>query len=64
MKKLKQIIFLLTALAMFLIAGSLDCGEVSLKAAAVSSAVNFIIMAWSGFSSGLLALPDSERRMK
>lgn len=55
MKKLKQIIFLLTVLAMFLIAGDMDCGEISLEAAAVSSAFNFTIMAWSGFSSGLLA---------
>lgn len=54
-KTIKQIIFLLTVLAMFVIAGSLDCGEISLKTAAVLSAVNFIIMAWSGFSSGLLA---------
>ena len=61
---IKQIIFLLTVLAMFLIAGSLDCGEISLKTAAVLSAVNFIIMAWSGFSSGLLVLYDSERKMK
>lgn len=60
MKKLKQIIFLLTVLAMFVIAGSLDCGEISLKTAAVLSAVNFIIMAWSGFSSGLLTGADKK----
>lgn len=64
MKKLKQVIFLMTVLAMFLIAGSLDCGEMSFGAAIAASVVNFIIMAWSGFSSGLLALYDSERRMK
>lgn len=63
-RTIKQIIFLLTVLAMFLIAGSLDCGEISLEAAAVSSAFNFTIMAWSGFSSGLLVLSDSERRTK
>lgn len=57
MKKLKQIIFLLTVLAMFMIAGSLDCGEISFGAAMAASAVNFIVMAWSGFSSGLLAVP-------
>lgn len=59
-KTIKQIIFLLTVLAMFVIAGSLDCGEISLKTAAVLSAVNFIIMAWSGFSSGLLAGADKK----
>ncbi|MCM1023847.1 MAG: hypothetical protein NC395_07285 [Prevotella sp.] len=56
MKKIKQIIFLLTVLAMFVIAGKMDEGSVSVGAAAAASAVNFIIMAWSGFSSGLLAL--------
>lgn len=62
MKKLKQIIFLLTVLAMFLIAGNMDCGEISLEAAVVLSAVNFIIMAWSGFSSGLLAVYDKNEK--
>lgn len=62
MKKLKQIIFLLTVLAMFLIAGDMDCGEISLEAAVVLSAVNFIIMAWSGFSSGLLAVYDKNEK--
>jgi predicted oxidoreductase len=62
MKKLKQIIFLLTVLAMFLIAGNMDCGEISLEAAVVLSAVNFIIMAWSGFSSGLLAVYDKKEK--
>ena len=62
MKKLKQIIFLLTVLAMFLIAGNMDCGGISLEAAVVLSAVNFIIMAWSGFSSGLLAVYDKKEK--
>lgn len=62
MKKLKQIIFLLTVLAMFLIAGNMDCGEISLESAVVLSAVNFIIMAWSGFSSGLLAVYDKKEK--
>ena len=64
MKKLKQIIFLLTVFAMFLIAGNMDCGEMSFGAAMAASVVNFIVMAWSGFSSGLLILCDSERKMK
>ncbi len=59
-KKLKQIIFLLTVLAMFLIAGSMDNGDISFGAAAILSAGNFIIMAWSGFSSGLLAVYDKK----
>jgi len=53
-KTIKQIIFLLTVLAMFLIAGDMDCGEISFGAAIAASVVNFIIMAWSGISSGLL----------
>lgn len=61
MKKLKQIIFLLTVLTMFLIAGGMDNGDISFGAAAVASIVNFIVMAWSGFSSGLLVLSDDGR---
>lgn len=61
MKKLKQIIFLLTVLAMFLITGNLDSGEMSLKSAGIAMTVDFIVMAWSGFSSGLLVLPDDRR---
>ena len=63
MKKLKQIIFLLTVLAMFLIAGGMDCGEISFGAAMAASAVNFILMAWSGFSSGLLAVSDKKENL-
>lgn len=62
MKKLKQIIFLLTVLAMFLIAGGMDCGEMSFGAAMAASVVNFIVMAWSGFSSGLLAVYDKKEK--
>lgn len=58
MKKLRQIIFLLTVLTMFLIAGNMDCGEISFGAAAVLSVLNFILMAWSVFSSGLLTVFD------
>lgn len=57
MKKIKQVIFLLTWFAVFFIAGNLDSGEMSLKAAGIAMTVNFIVMAWSGFSSGLLTLP-------
>lgn len=64
MKKLKQIIFLLKWLAVFFIAGNLDSGEMSLEAASIAVTVNFIVMAWSGFSSGLLVLSDNERRAK
>lgn len=58
MKKLKQIIFLLTWFAVFMITGNLDSGEMSLGAASIAVTVNFIVMAWSGFSSGLLVVPD------
>ena len=60
MKKLKQIIFLLTVLAMFLIAGGMDNGDIPFDAAAVLSIVNFIVMAWSGFTSGLLTVSDKK----
>lgn len=53
MKKLKQMIFLLTWLAVFFIAGNLDSGEMSLKVVSIAVTVNFIVMAWSGFSSGV-----------
>ena len=61
MKKLKQVIFLLTWFAVFFIAGNLDAGTISMKAAGIAMTVNYIIMAWSGFSSGLLVLPDKRR---
>lgn len=64
MKKLKQVIFLLTVLAMFLIAGGMDCGEISFGAAMAASAFNFILMAWSGFSSGLLATFDEKEKLE
>lgn len=64
MKRLKQIIFLLTWFAVFMITGNLDSGEMSLEAASIAITVNFIVMAWSGFSSGLLVLSDNERRAK
>lgn len=60
---IKQIIFLLTVLAMFFIAGGMDCGEISFGAAMAASAVNFILMAWSGFSSGLLAVSDKKENL-
>ena len=61
MKKIKQVIFMLTWFAVFFIAGNLDGGEMSLKAAGFAMTVNYIVMAWSGFSSGLLVLPDKRR---
>ena len=61
MKKLQQIIFLLTWLAVFVIAGNLDAGIMSLKAAGIAMTVDFAVMVWSGFSSGLLVLPDKRR---
>lgn len=61
MKKFKQITFLLTWFAVFVITGNLDSGEMSLKSAAIAMTVDFIIMAWSGFSSELLVLPDKRR---
>lgn len=61
MKKFKEIIFLLMWFAVFMIAGNLESGEMSIKSAFFSITINFIVMAWSGFSSGLLVLPDKRR---
>lgn len=61
MKKLKQVIFLLTWLAVFVIAGNLDAGIMSLKAASIAMTADFAVMVWSGFSSGMLTLPDGRR---
>lgn len=59
MKKIKQAVFFITVFMMFAIAGNMDNGDISAKAAVILSAVNFAVMAWSGFSSGLLTLPDN-----
>ena len=64
MKKIKQVIFFLAVFALFWITGSMDNGEISIKAAVILSAVDFSVIVWSGFSSGLLVLPDKERRLK
>ena len=64
MKKIKQVIFFLAVFVMFLITGSMDNGEISIKAAVILLAVDFAVILWSGFTSGLLVLPDKERRTK
>ena len=64
MKKIKQVIFFLAVFALFLIAGSMDNCEMSIKAAVILLAVDFSVIVWSGFTSGLLVLPDKERRTK
>ena len=57
MKKIKQVIFFLAVFALFLIAGSMDNCEMSIKAAVILLAVDFAVIVWSGFTSGLLVLP-------
>lgn len=61
MKKIKQVIFFLAVFALFWITGSMDKGEISIKAAVILSAVDFVVIVWSGFTSGLLVLPDRRR---
>ena len=58
MKKIKQVIFSLAVFALLWITGSMDNGEISIKSAVILSAVDFAVIVWSGFTSGLLVLPD------
>lgn len=64
MKKIKQVIFFLSVFALFGITGSMDNGCISVKAAVILSAVNFAVMGWSGFSSGMLVLPGKRTTYK
>lgn len=61
MEKAKQVIFFLAVFALFLITGSLDNGEISIKAAVILLVIDFTVIVWSGFSSGLLVLPDNNK---
>ena len=60
-KKFLSGIFLLSWLAVFLISGSLEQGCITIGQAATANAVNFIIMAYSGFGSGMLTLPNKKK---
>lgn len=62
MEKAKQVIFFLAVFALFLITGSLDNGEISIKAAVILLVIDFTVIVWSGFSSGLLVLPDNSSK--
>lgn len=58
-KKMLEALFLLTVLAMFLIAGSMEQDYISLGQGIAASAVNFVIMFFSGFKTGLLDIGDN-----
>ena len=54
-KKISTTVFFLSFLTMFFIAGSLEQDYISLEQAAVASCVDFLVMGWSGFKSGMLS---------
>lgn len=56
-KKFLSGIFLLSWLAVFLISGSLEQGRMTCGQAVTANAVNFIVIAYSGFMSGMLKPP-------
>lgn len=53
-KKVLVALFLLTVLAMFFIAGSMEQDYISLGQGIAASIVNFVLMFFSGFKTGLL----------
>ena len=57
-KKFLSGIFLLSWFAVFVITGSLEQEYITCGQAFAAGALNYIVMAYSGFRSGLLTLPD------
>lgn len=57
-KKFLSGIFLLSWLAVFCIAGSLEQEYISCGQAFAASVLNYAVMAYSGFKSCMLTLPD------
>ena len=64
MKRLKQAIFFLTVVALFAIVGGMDQDFYSPEIGAALAGVDFVVMAWSGFGSGLLQLPKGKQVRK
>lgn len=60
MKKVKQVIFFLTVVAVFTIVGSMEQGYCTPEAGMALAAANFVLMYWSGFGSGLLRKEDGK----
>lgn len=60
-KKFLSGIFLLSWFAVFCITGNLEQGYISSGQAFSAYAMNYVVMAYSGFKSGMLALPDKEK---
>lgn len=60
-KKFLSGIFLLSWLAVFLISGGLEQGCITIGQAVTANAVNFIVMTYSGFGSGMLTLPNKKK---
>lgn len=63
-KKFLSVIFLLSWLAVFFISGSLEQEYVTCGQASAVSAVNFAVMAYSGFGSGMLTVPQKMKRAR
>lgn len=52
--KVYTVLFFTSFLVMFAIAGSLEQYYISVEQAAIASVVNFAVLGWSGFKSGML----------
>lgn len=63
-KKFLSGIFLLSWLAVFLISGSLEQERITCGQAVAVSAANFVVMACSGFGSGMLTVPQKMERAR
>ncbi|MCM1330427.1 MAG: hypothetical protein NC253_13415 [Ruminococcus sp.] len=57
-KKFLSVIFLLSWLAVYCIAGNLEQEYISGGQALVLFALDYAVMAYSGFKSGLLTMPE------
>ncbi|MCM1329979.1 MAG: hypothetical protein NC253_11120 [Ruminococcus sp.] len=62
--KILSAVFLLTVLAMFFVAGSLEQGYITCGQAVIAMVVDFAAMGVSGCMSGMLTLPDSYKHKK
>lgn len=52
-----SVVFFMTFVAMFILAGSMEQGTISDGQAFVAITVNFVVMGISGFSSEMLTIP-------
>ena len=55
-----SVVFFMTFVAMFILAGSMEQGTISDKQAFIAITINFVAMGVSGFMSELLTLPTKK----